>query len=88
MSTPYATPEERPLKSMKPQQTNCDEKDEKGKPCWGPLKIWYTAPAEIRQKVPEGMLLYRCQACATLYYGPPRELPLRRRPRRISILGW
>ncbi|GBC82460.1 hypothetical protein HRbin10_01585 [bacterium HR10] len=87
-TTPSPTSTERPLKAMKPNQTNCDEKDEKGKPCWGPLKVWHTAPSEIRQKAPAGVVLYRCQACLTVYYGPPRELPLRRIPRRVSILGW
>ena len=78
---------EKKFKELKPNQTNCDEKDAKGKPCWGQLKIMQTATNEIKKRVPDGSTLYRCQVCQTIYYGPLRQLPLRRVPRRISILG-
>jgi hypothetical protein len=80
--------EERKTKQMKPDQTNCDEKDAKNKPCWGQLKMWLTAPETVKKQVPSGAQLYRCQVCLTVYYGPPRALPLKRVPRRVSILGW
>lgn len=83
-----ATAEDPPLKPIKPNQTNCDEKDAKGKPCWGPLKVMPVVADSLRQQAPAGSVFYRCQACQKIYYGPPRELPLRRIPRRISILGW
>lgn len=57
------------LKPMKGYQTNCDEKDAKGKPCWGPLKMWNTAPDQIRQRIPAGHVVYRCQACWRVYHG-------------------
>jgi hypothetical protein len=79
---------ERKTKAMKPEQTNCDEKDAKGKPCWGPLKMWLTAPDGAKKQIPNGSHLYRCQVCLTIYYGPPRALPLKRVTRRVSILGW
>lgn len=56
-------------KPMKGYQTNCDEKDAKGKPCWGPLKLWSTAPDHIRQRIPAGHVVYRCQVCWRVYHG-------------------
>ena len=52
-------------------QTVCNEKNEKGKPCWGHLKQLRTAgePAEIHLRGDD--VLFKCQACGTLYMGPP-----------------
>jgi hypothetical protein len=52
-------------------QTVCNEKNEKGKPCWGHLKQLRTAgePAEIHLRGDD--VLYKCQTCGTLYMGPP-----------------
>jgi len=52
-------------------QTVCNEKNEKGKPCWGHLKQLRTAgePAEIHLRGDD--VLFQCQACGTLYMGPP-----------------
>ncbi|HJP93465.1 MAG TPA: hypothetical protein VJ875_16015 [Pyrinomonadaceae bacterium] len=52
-------------------QTVCSEKNEKGKPCWGHLKQLRTAgePAEIHLRGDD--VLFKCQACGTLYMGPP-----------------
>lgn len=61
------------LKPLKGYQTNCDGKDAKGKPCWGPLKIWHTAPAELRQLIPPDEVIYRCQQCWQLYHGRPHQ---------------
>src|SRR5689334_11641885 len=52
-------------------QTVCNEKNEKGKPCWGHLKQLRTAgePAEIHLRGDD--VLFQCQTCGTLYMGPP-----------------
>jgi hypothetical protein len=57
------------LKPMKGYQTNCDEKDAKGKPCWGLLKMWSMAPDDIRRRIPAGHVIYRCQVCWQVYHG-------------------
>jgi hypothetical protein len=53
-------------------QTVCNEKNEKGKPCWGHLKQLATAgePAEIHLRGDD--VLYKCQTCGTYYMGPPQ----------------
>jgi hypothetical protein len=52
-------------------QTVCNEKNEKGKACWGHLKQLRTAgePAEIHLRGDD--VLFKCQRCGTLYMGPP-----------------
>jgi hypothetical protein len=52
-------------------QTVCNEKNEKGKPCWGHLKQLRTAgePSEIHLRGDD--VLSKCQTCGTLYMGPP-----------------
>src|SRR5215204_2768250 len=52
-------------------QTVCNEKNEKGKPCWGHLKQLRTAgePAEIHLRGDD--VLFKCQTCGTFYMGPP-----------------
>src|SRR2546423_3813517 len=52
-------------------QTVCNEKNEKGKPCWGHLKQLRTAgePSEIHLRGDD--VLFKCQTCGTLYMGPP-----------------
>ena len=52
-------------------QTVCNEKNEKGKPCWGHLKQLQTAgePAEVHLRGVD--VLFKCQTCGTLYMGPP-----------------
>ncbi len=65
------TTTEAPILTAKPGQTNCDQKDAKGKPCWGFLKVWTIAPPEILKKIPAGEVLYRCQTCLALYHGRP-----------------
>ena len=52
-------------------QTVCNEKNEKGKPCWGHLKQLGTAgeAAEIHLRGDD--VLFKCQTCGTLYMGPP-----------------
>jgi hypothetical protein len=52
-------------------QTVCNEKNEKGKPCWGHLKQLDTAgePAEVHLRGDN--VLFKCQTCGTFYMGPP-----------------
>src|SRR6476469_5468462 len=52
-------------------QTVCNEKNEKGKPCWGHLKQLKTAgePAEVHLLGDD--VLFKCQTCGTFYMGPP-----------------
>src|SRR6476659_3467903 len=52
-------------------QTVCNEKNEKGKPCWGHLKQLRTAgePAAIHLRGDD--VLSKCQTCGTFYMGPP-----------------
>src|SRR4030095_15940922 len=52
-------------------QTVCNEKNEKGKPCWGHLKQLRTAgeAAEIHLRGDD--VLFKCQPCGTLYMAPP-----------------
>jgi hypothetical protein len=52
-------------------QTVCNEKNEKGKLCNGHLKQLQTGgePAEIHLRGDD--VLFKCQACGTLYMGPP-----------------
>ena len=53
-------------------QTVCNEKNEKGKPCWGHLKQLDTAgePAEVHLRGDD--VLFKCQTCGTFYMGPPQ----------------
>ena len=68
MST--ATPAPVP-KRITNAQTVCNEKNEKGKPCWGHLKQLKTAgePAEVHLRGDD--VLFECQTCGTYYMGPP-----------------
>ena len=52
-------------------QTVCNEKNEKGKLCNGHLKQLQTVgePSEVHLRGDD--VLFKCQACGTLYMGPP-----------------
>src|SRR5947209_7957532 len=52
-------------------QTVCNEKNEKGKLCNGHLKQLQTGgePSEVHLRGDD--VLFKCQACGTLYMGPP-----------------
>jgi len=71
--------EERPalpkLKTRKPKQRSCDEKDAKGKLCAGHLKRWFEYPAEIEKLVGKDAEIYRCEFCKTLYRPDPKQQP-------------
>lgn len=55
------------FKEKKVGQRVCDEKDAKGKLCLGHLKRWYTAPAELAQRLGKDSEIYRCDKCHVLY---------------------
>jgi hypothetical protein len=63
------------LKTRKPKQRACDEKDEKGKLCAGHLKRWFEYPPEISALVGKGAEIYRCEFCQTLYRPDPLQQP-------------
>jgi len=67
---PVAPAENAPpkIKVRAPRQRACDEKDAKGKPCFGHLKRYYDYPKEIAELVGGPHVeLYRCEFCKTLY---------------------
>jgi hypothetical protein len=56
------------VKVRAPRQRACDEKDAKGKYCFGHLKRYYDYPKEIAALVGGPMVeVYRCEFCKTLY---------------------
>jgi hypothetical protein len=63
------------IKTRKPRQRSCDQKDDKGKLCCGHLKRWYDYPKEIEALIGAKAEIYRCEFCKTLYKPNPRELP-------------
>jgi hypothetical protein len=63
------------VKTRKPKQRACDEKDAKGKVCAGHLKRWFEYPAEIENLVGKGAEIYRCEFCKTLYRPDPGQRP-------------
>jgi hypothetical protein len=73
--TPAGVPVSPKIKTKKPRQRACDEKDEKGKVCCGHLKRWYDYPPEIEALVGKKAELYRCENCKVLYRPDPSELP-------------
>ena len=52
-------------------QTVCNEKNEKGKPCWGHLKQLDTAGERAEVHLRGVDVLFKCQTCGTFYMGPP-----------------
>ena len=67
-----ATPK---IKTRKPKQRACDEKDEKGKLCAGHLKRWYDYPKELAGVIGRKAEIYRCEFCKTLYRPDPAQQP-------------
>ncbi len=70
-----ASKPETKVKTRKPKQRACDEKDAKGKLCAGHLKRWFEYPAEIEAVVGKGAEIYRCEFCQTLYRPDPLQQP-------------
>jgi hypothetical protein len=52
-------------------QTVCNERNEKGKACWGHLKQLRTAGEPAESHLRGDDVLYKCHRCGTLYMGPP-----------------
>ena len=77
--SPAVTAEEKEpapkVKTRKPKQRACDEKDAKGKLCAGHLKRWFDYPPEIEKLVGKGAEVYRCEFCKVLYRPDPKQLP-------------
>jgi len=67
-----ATPK---IKTRKPKQRACDEKDDKGKLCAGHLKRWYDYPKEVAGHIGPNAEIYRCESCKTLYRPDPAQQP-------------
>lgn len=63
------------VKTRKPKQRSCDEKNEKGKLCAGHLKRWFEYPNEIETLIGKGAEIYRCEFCQTLYRPDPKQQP-------------
>jgi hypothetical protein len=63
------------IKTRKPRQRACDEKDEKGKFCFGHLKRWFDYPKEIEAIVGPKAEIYRCEFCHTIYKPDLAEMP-------------
>ncbi|MFZ0821346.1 MAG: hypothetical protein WAM91_14855 [Candidatus Acidiferrales bacterium] len=70
-----ATPPQPKIKVRKPRQRACDEKDDKGKFCFGHLKRWYDYPKEIEALVGHNAEIYRCEFCKTIYKPNLAEMP-------------
>ena len=63
------------IKTRKPKQRACDEKDEKGKLCNGHLKRYYDYPKEVAALIGQNAEIYRCEFCKTLYRPDPAQQP-------------
>jgi hypothetical protein len=63
------------IKVRKPRQRACDEKDDKGKFCFGHLKRYYDYPKEIEALVGHNAEIYRCEFCKTIYKPNLAEMP-------------
>jgi hypothetical protein len=63
------------IKTRKPKQRACDEKNEKGKLCAGHLKRWFEFPPAIMALVGKDAEIYRCEFCQTLYKPDPLQQP-------------
>lgn len=77
VATPAAaeTPAQPKIKVRKPRQRACDEKDDKGKFCFGHLKRYYDYPKEIEALVGHNAEIYRCEFCKTIYKPNLSEMP-------------
>ncbi len=63
------------IKTRKPKQRACDERNEKGKLCAGHLKRWYDLTPEVEAIVGKGAEIYRCEFCKILFRPDPRQQP-------------
>src|SRR5580658_2156794 len=74
-AAPSNAPAQPKIKVRKPRQRACDEKDDKGKFCFGHLKRWYDYPKEIEALVGHNAEIYRCEFCKTIYKPNLAEMP-------------
>jgi hypothetical protein len=74
-AAPAAQGTKHKIKTRKPKQRACDEKDEKGKLCGGHLKRWYDYPKDVEALIGKKAEIYRCEFCKTLYKPDLSELP-------------
>ncbi len=56
---------------LKPGQTVCNRRDEKGNICAGPLKLRPDPTYRSRAELAGSDVSYRCGRCYALYSGPP-----------------
>ena len=63
------------IKTRKPKQRACDEKDAKAKLCNGHLKRWYDFPDDVKALIGPQAEIYRCEFCKTLYRPDPAQQP-------------
>ena len=63
------------IKTRKPKQRACDERNEKGKLCAGHLKRWYDLTPEVVAIVGKGAEIYRCEFCKILFRPDPKQQP-------------
>jgi hypothetical protein len=63
------------IKTRKPKQRACDERNEKGQLCAGHLKRWFDLPAEVAAIVGKGAEVYRCEFCKMIYRPDPQQQP-------------
>jgi hypothetical protein len=63
------------IKTRKPKQRACDERNEKGKLCAGHLKRWYDLTPEVEAIVGKGAEIYRCEFCKILFRPDPKQQP-------------
>src|SRR3954470_20339944 len=70
-TTPSTTEQPGVPKKITNAQTVCNVKNEKGKLCNGHLKQLRTGGEAAEVHLRGDDVLFKCQACATLYMGPP-----------------
>jgi hypothetical protein len=63
------------IKTRKPKQRACDERNDKGKLCAGHLKRWYDLTPEVEAIVGKGAEIYRCEFCKILFRPDPKQQP-------------
>ena len=63
------------IKTRKPKQRACDERNGKGKLCAGHLKRWYDLTPEVAAIVGKGAEIYRCEFCKILFRPDPKQQP-------------
>jgi hypothetical protein len=63
------------IKTRKPKQRACDERNEKGKLCAGHLKRWFDLTPETEALVGKGSEIYRCEFCKVLFRPDPKQQP-------------